>query len=343
MSIPAVNSGYIAANRTVAMADRSDRVRLVLAGPDRAKTLHNLTTNDVKRLAVGRGVEAFLTNGQGRTLAYLLIHNEGDRLLVRSDAGTAEAILGHIGKYGVFDETTVTDVTSETVEWHVVGPLSGELARSLGLTLPDDDLALTEGVVTGRRIALIRENPTGQPGLTIVAASEDLTIVSDALRSALEAHSGERLDRGGFESLRIEAGTPVFGADINAANLPQEVNRDDRAINFVKGCYLGQETVARIDALGHVNKILFGATTRNEDVLPVGATLRRDGKDVGVITSSAYSPGWGLGVVLGYAKVAAVVPDATLVAISDGGSTDLVIRRLPMLPEEGGRSQPAEA
>jgi tRNA-modifying protein YgfZ len=327
------NPGYTAANRTVAMADRSDRVRIILTGPDRAKTLHNLTTNDVKRLAEGRGIEAFLTNGQGRTLAYLLIHNLGDRLLVRSESGTSDAIVGHLGKYGVFDETTVSDLSSKTVEWHIAGPSAVDMARSLGLNPPEGDLAWTESVIAGRPIDLIRESPTGRPGLTIIAASADLAVLSDALRSALEAHSGALLDRQAFEALRIEAGTPAFGADITAANLPQEVNRDARVINFVKGCYLGQETVARIDALGHVNKILFGATTKDREAPPVGATIQVDGKDIGVITSSAYSPGWSRGVVLGYAKVAAVVPGGTLVAISDNESTELIVRPLPMLPE----------
>jgi folate-binding protein YgfZ len=332
MSEIAIDPGYIAANRTVALADRSDRVRLVLTGPDRAKTLHNLTTNDVKRLADGRGIEAFLTNGQGRTLAFLLIHNLGDGLLVRSDAGTLEAISGHIGKYGVFDETTVSDLTSGTVEWHLAGPSARDLVRSIGMTPPEDDLSWIEGVAAGRPIKLIRESPTGRPGLTIIATIEDVSVLSEALRSALETHSGAPIDRRSFDVLRIEAGTPEFGRDITAANLPQEVNRDARAINFVKGCYLGQETVARIDALGHVNKILIGATTTDGDPPPVGATIRMEGKDVGVVTSSAYSPGWTRGVVLGYAKVAAAEPGAGLVAISDAGSIALVVRPLPMLP-----------
>ena len=114
-----------------------------------------------------------------------------------------------------------------------------------------------------------RESPTGRPGFTPDRSPE--------LRRAgcrrVPAHRGEELglaelDLDSFEVLRIEAGTPVFGRDVTERNLPQEIGRDDRAINFVKGCYLGQETVARIDALGHVNQLLKGLLLDSSAPMP---------------------------------------------------------------------------
>ena len=108
---------YDAAIRSVAMIGRTDRVRIELTGPDRVKVLNNLTTNDIKRLAPGRGCEAFLTSGQGRTLALLQVHAEEDRLLLRADPGTAGAILGHLGKYGLFEDATPSvDVSASSGE-----------------------------------------------------------------------------------------------------------------------------------------------------------------------------------------------------------------------------------
>src|SRR5215218_7932093 len=104
MSTSESDRGYAEAGRSAALADRSDRTRIAVTGPDRAKVLHNLTTNDVKRLEPGRGREAFVTSGQGKTLALTTIHAEPDRLLVRADPGTAAAILAHAAKYGVFDD-----------------------------------------------------------------------------------------------------------------------------------------------------------------------------------------------------------------------------------------------
>ena len=112
-----------------------------------------------------------------------------------------------------------------------------------------------------------------------------------------------------FEALRIEAGTPVFGEEVTEKNLPQEFARDDRAISFVKGCYLGQETVARIDALGHVNQVLKGLAFEPGSECPApGAGLEADGKRVGVITSAAMSPWRGHPVALGMVRISHARP-----------------------------------
>lgn len=327
-----VEAGYSASNRSVALADRGDRVRIAISGPDRAKLLHNLTTNEIKRLPAGCGVEAFLTNGQGRTLGFLLIHAEPGRLLVRADPGSAEAILAHLGKYGLFEDAAPVDISDVTSEWHLVGPGAVGVAESLGLTPPATDLGIAAGSVAGRTVTIVREDPTGRPGLTILAAKDDAQAVGSALGAEVEGRGGAKLSPGAYEALRIEAGTPAFGRDVTSANLPQEIDRDARAISFVKGCYLGQETVARLDAMGHVNKILVGAVADSGRFPPAGATLQADGKDVGVVTSSAYSPGWSRGVVLGYAKVANARPGSRLVASWDEGTAGLTIQVRPMLP-----------
>ena len=334
MTTHTIDKGYVAANRSAALAERSDRVRIELTGPDRAKVLHNHPTNDVKRLGTGKGSEAFLTNGQGKTLAFLLVHAEDDRLLLRSDPGTAEAILGHTAKYGVFEDMAATDISAKTSEWHLVGPEVERVERSAGVPVPEGDLGIARWKVGGGEVRLIRESPTGRPGLTIVGESSGggAAAVALAIQTCLGGVEGEAIDNATFDAMRIEAGTPVFGRDITSANLPQEVDRDARAISFVKGCYLGQETVARLDAMGHVNKILIGAVADSDAVPPPGATLRADGKDVGAVTSSAYSPGWKRGVVLGYARVAQAKPGSALVAAWEGGEVGLAVHAWPMLP-----------
>jgi tRNA-modifying protein YgfZ len=325
-------AGYDAAAHSVALIDRSDRVRIEVTGPERAKMLHNLTTNDIKRLKPGAGTEAFLTSGQGRTLAFLTVHCEEDRLLVRSDPGTAEAILAHLAKFGLFEDATTRDVSAETVEWHLVGPESDTvLKQTLGLEI-GTDLSLTVGSYDGQQVRAIRESPTGRPASTLIASRDGADRLSAALNEAILENGGHPLSLGEFEALRIEAGTPAFGRDIQATNLPQEVNRDARAISFVKGCYLGQETVARLDALGHVNKILVGVITESDRVPSVGAVIRAEQKDVGVVTSSAFSPGWMRGVVMGYVKVAHAVPGTRLTAISGEETIGLEILAWPLMP-----------
>ena len=140
------------------------------------------------------------------------------------------------------------------------------------------------------------------------------------------------IDHETFRALRIEAGTAIFGLDITDANLPQEVNRDVRAISFVKGCYLGREiAVARLDRDGSRQQ----DARRRQWPVPNPRAARApvlvaDGKPIGTVTSSALSPGWSRGVVLGYVKTAHAAPGSALVATWDGGSTGLVVHTWPM-------------
>jgi tRNA-modifying protein YgfZ len=275
------------------LADRSDRVRIEVAGPDRAKFLHNLTTNEVKRLPAGKGCEAFVTNLQGKTIAYVIMLAEDDRILLRSDAGGAALALPHLRKYGVFDDVTIEDASESTFEFHLAGLRAAELVGEVGGRLPEErEYAHVATDIAGEPVRVIRESPTVLPGLTLIGPASS----AQRLRTILLKRGRDlgliELDPLTFDVLRIEAGTPVFGKDLTDRNLPQEIGRDDRAINFVKGCYLGQETVARIDALGHVNQILRGlrivepSSSRPEP----GWVLKDGDKRVGVVTSAAFSP-----------------------------------------------------
>jgi folate-binding Fe-S cluster repair protein YgfZ len=112
----------------VGVIDRSDRVRLAIGGPDRAKFLHNLTTNEIKRLPDGRGCETFVTSPQGKTIAYVIVLAEADQILARADAGGAALALPHLQKYGVFDDVLIDDASGATFELHLFGPRAVELA-----------------------------------------------------------------------------------------------------------------------------------------------------------------------------------------------------------------------
>ncbi len=285
----------------VGLTDRSDRYRIEVTGPDRAKFLHNLTTNEVKRLAVGRGCEAFVTSTQGKTIGYVIILVVDDRIVVRSDPDGMELALPHFHKYGIFDDVAIVDRTGETFEVHLVGAGADELVHLAGGPVPEcAEYAHASAEMGGCAVRVIRESPTGLPGLTLIGDRQDNAAVGEALKAA--GHPGDWTDLApsAFEALRIEAGTPVFGKDITEKNLPQEIGRDARAISFVKGCYLGQETVARIDAMGHVNQLLKGLAFEPGSACPAcGSALEAEGKRVGVITSAAVSPGRGRPLALG--------------------------------------------
>ena len=306
----------------LAWVDHSDRRRLVIDGPDRHKFLHNLTTNEIKRLPIGTGCETFVTSPQGKTLAYILVHNLGDSLLIRAERDGAEALDAHLAKYRLFDDVTVRDDSDRTCEFHLFGP---DLATAIGLTLPAGaDYASDAQPLDLTSVRVIRESPTGAAGMTLVAPIESRNAVLTVLRPF-----GESSDAA-FEFARVAAGTPRFGRDVMPENLPQEVGRDARAINFVKGCYLGQETVARIDALGHVNKILKGLIVPAGATISAGSTLSADDKTVGTVTSVATDPRTGRSVAMGYVRVLHAAPGTALRVVDSSDGTAVIVSDFPI-------------
>ncbi len=270
---------------------------------------------------------------QGKTLAYVTLLVAEDRILVRTDPGSLDDLVPHLRKYGALDEVVWDDLGPRTFEYHLAGPEAEGLLGRLGVDAPDrGDLVHVEARVAGRPIRVVREEPTGRPGWTLIGDLDDAPALAEALRATGGPLGLAEVDEPSFEALRIEAGTPVSGRDVTPDNLPQEVGRDARAINFVKGCYLGQETVARLDALGHVNKILRGLRVEADDVPPPGTPLEAGGKTVGTVTSSAFSPGWGHPVLLGYVRVAQARAGTELAVALDGSRPAAIVADLPMLP-----------
>ncbi|MGC8642748.1 MAG: YgfZ/GcvT domain-containing protein [Isosphaeraceae bacterium] len=331
-------ASYRAVTEGVAWSDRSGRVRLEVAGPDRAKFLHNLTTNDVKRLPVGRGCEAFVTSSQGKTLGFVELLACVDSILVCTDRGGLVLALPHFQKYGVFDDIVLEDRSGSTFEIHLAGPSAEELMRQLGCSLPEpSNLAHLTINMDGFPVLIVRDSPTGRSGFSLIGARSCMGKVLALLKARGEAFGLEELDPESFEVLRIEAGTPVFGRDVTERNLPQEIGRDARAINFVKGCYLGQETVARIDALGHVNQILRGLRLDPAAQAPApGTEIEADGKRVGFVTSSAVSPGWNAPIALAMVRASHARAGTELsLRLPDAPSPRSVpatVADLPMIP-----------
>ena len=157
---------------------------------------------------------------------------------------------------------------------------------NLGAKVPENRLDHNPAEIAGVQVWLRRVDLAGPGGFLIACRRDDLPTVQNRLSSDA-APCGQEA----FETARIEAGTPLYGRDITAENLPQEIDRDRLAISFTKGCYLGQETVARIDALGHVNHLLHLVKFSGEAIPPAGTELQAaDGdKPIGHVTSSCWS------------------------------------------------------
>ena len=248
-----------------------------ITGADRQTFLHNFCTNEIKRLEPGNICEAFVLNGKGKTIGHMHVLNTGDSLLLFATAPIGGSLIEHLDRYVIREDVQLTEVSSQHSSVFLFGPDAGNvIANQFPI---EQKISPNRFVVTPDSQTLVAHVELAGWGYLIIERSDADT---DAELSVPEV-SGDAL-----EMLRIKHATPWFGRDIDESNLPQELLRDDKAISFVKGCYLGQETVARIDAIGKVNRVMV--TVSMDGQLSAGAELMVDDKPMGKLTSVAWSP-----------------------------------------------------
>ncbi len=275
----------------------SGRSKSRLTGADRVRWLNGMVTNNIRDLALNHGVYAFLLNAQGHILADLYAYNMGDSLLVDVDAQLREIVLAHFDKFIIMDDVEVADINATLAAIGVAGPQAKQVLDKAGIHIPDlaplvlctptCDCAcgcLQCTVVRGD----VRSDDHGDDP---AGSSYEIWLAPDKLKptwDALLASGATPVGADALERRRISLGIPRYGADIRERDLPQETGQM-RALNFTKGCYLGQEIVERIRSRGAVHRQFMAFLV--EGPLPApGAKIQADEKDVGEITSSTDLP-----------------------------------------------------
>jgi tRNA-modifying protein YgfZ len=290
---------HTALTRHVGWAQLPGRTIIAVTGADRIQFLQSFTTNDIKKLAIGTGCEAFVTSPQGKTLGHVFVFCDANQHIVGTTPGQAAALLAHFERYVISEDVLFTDRSADFRPLLVSGPQAAALLQRVGGIQPPDDLfAHVQATIAGRSLAVRRVVYTGDSSFFVQAKAIDAQQVMAALSEA----GALACEEPAVEAVRLEAGFPLFGIDITPDNLPQEVNRDQQAISFTKGCYLGQETVARIDAIGHVNRLLVGLKFAASEAPPPGTALLAGDQPVGHVTSAAWSPRLAAPLALGYVR-----------------------------------------
>lgn len=312
-------AGYQALTAGCGLADVSSRSRVELTGADRVQFLHSFCTNDIKRLATGEGCEAFLTNHQGKTVGHVYVRILPDAIVLDTAPDQAARIIEHLNRFVISDRVEFRDLTPITGELLLAGASSHQTLAKLGVPSPPANLyGHRQFSLEGKDVCLQRVGYAAEPSYFLTAKVEDITAVRDALLNA-GATVGEPA---AVNAARIEAGTPLFGSDITEENLPQEIGRNPQAISFTKGCYLGQETVARIDAMGHVNRLLAGVKFNAGEIPAPGTELFVAEKPVGKVTSACWSPQLNAPLALALLRRAQAVPGTRLTVAS--GTAEVV-------------------
>jgi folate-binding protein YgfZ len=264
--------------------DLRGRVKIVLTGSDRVRWLNGMTTNNIRDLADGHGLYAFVLNPQGHIQADLFAFQRGEHILVDIDGELREKVLAHFDHYIIADDVEVADVSAKLAAIGLSGPQSIEILKRAGIAAPElQPLELADLVWNGVGITLLRGEGAAS-SWQVWMGSENF----DRLWEALVAAGARPAGSDALELFRIAEGIPRYGVDIRERDLPQET-RQDRALHFAKGCYVGQEIVERIRSRGAVHRVFSGFFVDGA-LPPAGAKIQADGKDVGEITSAASLP-----------------------------------------------------
>jgi hypothetical protein len=308
---------YAALTSGAGLLDCSDRTQIEIAGDDRAPFLHNLTTAAIRSLLPGQGCEAFALDVRGHTLGHFLVFCTPHSLIIDSVGGQNERLAMHFERYHIRERIEIHDRTEQWGQLLLSGLKARMLLENLvGATsdgaFPAEPLSHCQARISGHTVWLRNVEIAGSGGMLISAARESIAPVAEAILAA----GGMQCGAAALETVRIEAGWPVFGVDISDKNLPQEVGRNARAISFTKGCYLGQETVARIDALGHVNKTLCRVRFKGHEVPLPGVELRSGDAAVGNVTSAAFSPRLSAPLALAYIRRGLNIPGTKFTSVA---------------------------
>jgi folate-binding protein YgfZ len=275
-----MSEGYNALRQGAAWLDLDTRGRIAARGRDRARLLHAITSNEVKKMVPGDGCYAFLLNPQGRIQADLHLLCLADHFLIDTEPGLREKVRQHIRRYIIADQVELEDVTGQTASIGVEGPAAASL-----------QLAPGEWTIAPFTV-------TGQAGYRIYCPLESR---ADLVRQ-LESLGAKPATAEDARMVRIENGKPLYGEDIRDTTLPQETQQM-QAVSFNKGCYLGQEIVERIRAQGRVNKKLERLELEGAEPPAPGTKLTVEGRDA-EITSAVHSPHFGKVIALAYVRTA---------------------------------------
>lgn len=268
-----------------AIFDMSWQAKLVLSGEDRVRWLNGMVTNNIRDLAPAHGVYSFLLSAQGRIQGDMVAYNRGDYLLVTTDREQAPAIAATFDRYIIMDDVEVGDISDKLAAVGIAGPKASEVLSSAGIDVTSlEPGQLMDAMWRDAGISVARSVRPQMDGYEIWLAVENVEKAWDALVLTGAKPAGSDA----LELYRIVRGVPRFGVDLRERDLPQETEQL-YALNFAKGCYIGQEIVERIRARGGVHRTFTGFEL-NGDPPQAGTKVRANDKDVGEITSAARIP-----------------------------------------------------
>lgn len=321
---------YQAVRSHVGLIDFCQRSLLRFQGPDRVSFLQGMVSNDVKLLGHGQGLYAAVLDVNGKILADVRIFCAEDAFLVDLWEPLKKKILEHLNRYLVADEVEILDLTGKCGILSLQGPKSRPLLeRFLGTSAtPSARYGYTSVKIDMTEIGVVCATHTGEEGFDLMIPMDVLPDAASRLEEAGRNFSLRWVGRHALEILRVEAGIPLYGVDMDEENLLLETGLD-HAVSFHKGCYLGQEVIERIRSRGHVNRKLVGMIFDGKDLAERDARICSGEKEVGRITSAVFSPALERPLALGYVARNCWEPGTRLTVQSGPATLRAVVATLP--------------
>ena len=303
-----IASEYPALTERCGLVDRSERGKLALTGTEAREFLHGQVSNDIEALEPGHGCYAAFLTPKGKMLGDLRVLNLGDELFLDTERVSLQALFNMIRNYKLGRDVELHKRTVERGLLSLVGPGAREAARAESLGPAEHDNAA--GAIGGVPVRLVATDA----GVDLICDAERTGELKAALADVPE------VSEAAAEVVRVESGRPRYGLDLDDSVIPQEAALNERAVSFTKGCYVGQETVARLFYRGKPNRHLRGL--RLSEPAATGDVLRFGEREVGHLGSSVVSPAHG---PIGLAIVRRHAAPGDTVTVGDGGVTATVV------------------
>lgn len=279
---------------------RRDHTVLRLTGRDAGSWLQAQTSNDVRRLESGRGMNNALLDRQGRVLAFFSMHRWEDEYWVIIEKSQVQSLMERVASHVILEEVCIEDVGSDTPQILVEGPRSLVfLASAIDASpeeaasgFPSEDFAFAPLRIHEHEVLTFRMGESGEDGFLLITAPGESQELFDSLLDSGNEFGLVEVSEGARNALRIEAATLRYGLDVDARCVVSETPIESGCVSYEKGCYLGQEVVARLKAYGSPKQALMGLIIDEEGVVlpPAGGSLLREGHCVGTVRSSVFSP-----------------------------------------------------
>lgn len=317
----ALDAGYRAAREGAALFDVADRGVLAVSGPLRQKFLHNLLSNDVQGRAAGQGSLAALMDARGHLLSFVRVMVGTDTVWLEAPSDRLASLEQTLAHYRV--AAPVRFQAAPTAVLALIGPRGREILARAGAEVPalEPETHVTVRIA-GHETRVVAGSDLPSPGLVLHVSPD----AAPAVRAALAESGADVLARPAFDALRVEQGRPWYGIDVTEENILHETGLVREYHSPTKGCYVGQEVVARLEARGgHVNKLLRGL--RLSAPVEAGTPIRAEEREVGRVTTAAVSPRLGP-VAMGYVHRSRFDPGTRV----DVGGTQGTVERFPLEP-----------